>query len=76
MLEPDIILSNMVPLVSVELEYHTEWCALKSPSIRVYASPSYGPGKEGNLLRRSLKLVRWGMGLIVRYICKLMRIGR
>ena len=34
-LEPDIIFSNRVPLVSVELEYHAEWCALKSPSIRV-----------------------------------------
>ena len=34
-LEPDIILPNRVPLVSVEFEYHTEWCALKSPSIRV-----------------------------------------
>ena len=34
-LEPDIILSNRVPLISVELEYHAEWCALKSPSIRV-----------------------------------------
>ena len=34
-LEPDIIFSNRVPLVSVELEYHGEWCALKSPSIRV-----------------------------------------
>ena len=33
--EPDIMLSNMLPLVSVELEYHDEWCALKSPSIRV-----------------------------------------
>ena len=29
-LEPDIIFSNRVPLVSVELEYHAEWCALKS----------------------------------------------
>ena len=29
-LEPD-----RVPFVSVKLEYHTEWCALKSPSIRV-----------------------------------------
>ena len=27
------ILSNKVPLLSVELEYHAEWCALKSPSI-------------------------------------------
>ena len=34
-LEPDIIFSNRVPLVSVELEYHAEWCALKSPSVRV-----------------------------------------
>ena len=34
-LEPDIIFSNRVPLVSVELEYHPEWCELKSPSIRV-----------------------------------------
>ena len=35
-LEPDIILfSNRVPLISVELEYHAEWCALKSPRIRV-----------------------------------------
>ena len=34
-LDPDIIFSNRVPLVSVELEYHAEWCALTSPSIRV-----------------------------------------
>ena len=34
-LEPDIIISNRVPLVSVELEYHVECCELKSPSIRV-----------------------------------------
>ena len=34
-LEPDIIFSNRVSLVSVELEYHAEWCALKSPSIMV-----------------------------------------
>ena len=34
-LEPDIIFSNRVPLVSVELEYHAKWGALKSPSIRV-----------------------------------------
>ena len=34
-LEPDIIFANRVPLVSVELEYHAAWCALKSPSIRV-----------------------------------------
>ena len=32
--EPEIMSSNMVPLVSVELEYHAEWCALKSPSMR------------------------------------------
>ena len=25
----------MVPLVSVELEYHAKWCALKSPNMRV-----------------------------------------
>ena len=30
-----IIFSNRVSLVSVELEYHAEWCALKSSSIRV-----------------------------------------
>ena len=34
--EPEIMLSNMLPLVSVKLEYHAEWCALKYPSIRVY----------------------------------------
>ena len=34
--EPEIMLSSMLPLVSVELEYHAEWCALNSPSIRVY----------------------------------------
>ena len=33
--EPEIMLSNMLPLVSVELEYHNEWCTLKSLSIRV-----------------------------------------
>ena len=33
--EPEIIFSNMLPLVSVELEYHADWCALKSHSIRV-----------------------------------------
>ena len=33
--EPDIIFSIRLSLVSVELEYHAEWCALKSPSIRV-----------------------------------------
>ena len=33
--EPETTFSNRVPLVSVELEYHAEWCALKSPSIRV-----------------------------------------
>ena len=32
-LEPYIIFSNRVPLVSVGLEYHAGWCALKSPSI-------------------------------------------
>ena len=34
-LEPDVIFSNRVPLVSVELEYHADWCALKYPSIRL-----------------------------------------
>ena len=34
-LEPETTFSSRVPLVSVELEYHPEWCALKSPSIRV-----------------------------------------
>ena len=34
-LEPDTTLPNRAPLVSVELEYHAEWCALNSPSIRV-----------------------------------------
>ena len=33
-LEPDTTFSNRVPLVSVELEYYVELCALKSPSIR------------------------------------------
>ena len=33
--EPEIMLSIMFPLVSVELEYQDEWCALKFPSIRV-----------------------------------------
>ena len=33
--EPETTFSNRVPLVSVELEYHAEWCALKSPSIRL-----------------------------------------
>ena len=44
-LEPDIIFSNRVPLVSVELEYHAEWCAFKSPSIRVslLSTHSHGP---------------------------------
>ena len=42
----EIMFSNMVPLVSVELEYHAEWCAFKSAS-------SYSPGKEGNLLCKS-----------------------
>ena len=33
--EPEIMFYNMLPLVSVELEYHAEWGALKSPSIMV-----------------------------------------
>ena len=32
---PVIMISTMFPLVSVELEYHGEWCALKSASIKV-----------------------------------------
>ena len=34
-LELDTMLSNIVPLVSVELQFHDEWWALKSPSMRV-----------------------------------------
>ena len=34
-LELETTFSSRVPLVSVELEYHAEWCALKSPSIMV-----------------------------------------
>ena len=33
--EPDIMFSNMLPLLSVELEYHAEWCALQSLSISI-----------------------------------------
>ena len=33
--EPETTFSNRVPLVSVELEYHAEWCAMKSPSISI-----------------------------------------
>ena len=32
--EPEITLSNMGLLLSIELEYQTEWSALKSPSIK------------------------------------------
>ena len=39
-LEPDIMLSNMVPFESVELEYHDEWIAWKSPSMMVCPSSS------------------------------------
>ena len=55
-LELYIMFSNRVPLVSVKLEYHAEWCALKCPS-----SSSDGPGNECNLLHRSLPGVcrRW-----------------
>ena len=52
--EPEIILSNMLSIVSAELEYHGEWCALKSPSIKVYFVIIDDLGKEGNLLRKSL----------------------
>ena len=34
-LEPDIIFSIRVPLVSLVLEYYADWCTLRSPSIRV-----------------------------------------
>ena len=34
-LDPLIESSILFPLVSVNLEYHDEWCALKSPRIRV-----------------------------------------
>ena len=34
-LEPGIMFSKRVSLVSVELEYQAEWCALKSHGIRV-----------------------------------------
>ena len=27
--EPEIMFFNIVPLVSVELEYHAEWCTMK-----------------------------------------------
>ena len=30
--DQEIMLSNKLPLVSVELEYHAEWCALKLPT--------------------------------------------
>ena len=30
-----IVSASLLPLVSVELECHDEWCALKSPSTRV-----------------------------------------
>ena len=33
--EPEPTFTNRVPLVSVELEYHAEWCALKSSSCRI-----------------------------------------
>ena len=34
-LDPLIESSILFPLVSVDLEYHDEWCVLKSPRIRV-----------------------------------------
>ena len=36
-LEPDIIFSNRVPRVSVELKYHAEWCALKQDYLYIQA---------------------------------------
>ena len=38
MFKPKFMLFSMVPLVSIELEYHAEWCALKAPSIRYPSS--------------------------------------
>ena len=34
-LDPLIESFILIPLVSVDLEYHAGWCALKSPRIRV-----------------------------------------
>ena len=45
-LEPDTTFSNRVPLVSVEFEYHAEWCTLKSPSIRVRRYHQMIQGRE------------------------------
>ena len=53
-LEPNIMFSNRVSLVSVEFEYHDEWCALKFPVLEYPSLSSDGPGKEGNLLCKSL----------------------
>ena len=61
-LEPETTFSSRVPLVSVELEYHAEWCPLKSPSIRgVRCHHQMIQGREVNLLCRSLPGVcrRW-----------------
>ena len=52
--ELETTFSNRVPLVSVELEYHAEWCALKSPVLGCPSSSSDDPGKGGNLLCWSL----------------------
>ena len=60
-LEPDIMFSNRVPLLSVELEYHAEWCALKCPSIKVSVVIIRWSMEKGNLLCKSLMGIcsRW-----------------
>ena len=63
-LEADIIFSNKVPLISVEFEYHAEWCALKSPSIRVSVviirwSRSQGTWPDVSKMRYFLKQDNW-----------------
>ena len=60
-IEPEIMLSNMLPLVSVQLEYDAESCALKSPSSRVSIVVIRWSREEGNLLCKSLLGVckRW-----------------
>ena len=55
--EPEIMFSNMVPLVSVELEYHAEWCALKSPSIIICRHHQMVQGRKVTSCARAY----WGM---------------
>ena len=49
MLEPDTIFSNRVSLVSLDLEYHAVWWALKSPRIGVSVVIIRWSTEEGNL---------------------------